>query len=92
MLQAVASLFADWPDYLIEVLRSTNRLGQLLKYERLPSWYERAVRVAMTKNGNPKPSDRDKFLRAATRQGWITVVQFAEDTHNTGSALRVRSA
>jgi hypothetical protein len=92
MLQAVVSLFADWPNYLIEVLRSANQLGQLLKYKRLPSWYERAVRVAMTKHGNPKPSDRDKFLRAATQQGWITVVQFAEDTRNTGSAIRIRPA
>jgi hypothetical protein len=92
MLQAVVSLFADWPNYLIEVLRSTNRLGQLLKYKRLPSWYERAVRVAMKKNGNPKSSDGDQFLRAATQQGWITVVQFAEDTRNTGSFLRVGSA
>ena len=95
MLQAVVSLFADWPDYLIDVLRSTNRLHHLhhlLKYRSLPSWYESAVRIAATRNCRPKPSDREKFLHAAIQQGWIKAVQLAEETPNTGSFLRSRSA
>jgi len=48
MLQAAVSLFADWPDYLIETLRSTNPLHHLLMFKDLPSWYGQAERFATT--------------------------------------------
>jgi TniQ len=84
MLQAVVSLFADWPNYLIGTLRSTNPLHYHLHlFKDLPSWYERAERVAMIPNSKPNPSERDKLLHVATRQGWITAVQFAEETRKT---------
>jgi hypothetical protein len=70
MLQAVVSLFADWPNYLIETLRSTNPLHYHLHlFKDLPSWYERAERVAMIPCSKPNPSERDKLLHVATRQG-----------------------
>jgi hypothetical protein len=92
MLQAAVSLFANWPDYFIEVLRTTNRLHHLLDFKPLPNWYEQAIRVAMTMTSKPKPSDREKFLHAAIQQGWITAVQFAEETSNSGSSIRSKSA
>jgi hypothetical protein len=92
MLQAAVSLFANWPDYFIEVLRTTNRLHHLLDFKLLPNWYEQAIRVAMTMTSKPKPSDREKFLHAAIQQGWITAVQFAEETSNSGSSIRSKSA
>jgi hypothetical protein len=61
MLQAAVSLFADWPDYLVEVLRSTNRLHHLLDFMPLPSWYERAIRVAMDRNCKPDEISRGKI-------------------------------
>jgi hypothetical protein len=71
MLQAVVSLFADWPYYLIEILRSTNRLHHHLHlFKDLPSWYERAERAAMIRSSKPNPSERDKLLHVAIRQGF----------------------
>jgi TniQ protein len=61
MLQAAVSLFADWPDYLIAVLRSKDYpkyLHHLLRYPSLPAWYESAVRIAATKDGKPSRSIR----------------------------------
>jgi hypothetical protein len=81
MLRAVVSLFADWPDYLVDVLRSTNdlhHLHHLFKNKSLPNWYESAVRIAATRNRCLKPSDREQFLHAAIQQGWVTAVQFAK--------------
>jgi hypothetical protein len=95
MLQAVVSLFADWPDYLIDVLRSTNHLHHLhhlLKNKSLPSWYESAVRIAAIKNRKPKPSDREQFLHAAIQQGWVTAVQFAEETCDSGRFVHLKTA
>src|SRR5260370_11817087 len=77
MLQAVVSLFADWPDYLIETLRSTNQLHHLLLFKDLPSCDERAERVAMIRVSKPNPSERDKLLHVAIRQGWITAGPFS---------------
>jgi hypothetical protein len=91
MLQAVVSLFADWPNYLIETLRSTNPLHYHLHlFKDLPSWYERAERVAMIPNSKPNPSEREKLLHVATRQGWITAVQFAEEIRNTADFIHDR--
>jgi hypothetical protein len=91
MLLAVVSLFVDWPNYLIETLRSTNPLHYHLHLFRdLPSWYERAEKVAMLPNSKPNPSERDKFLHVATQQGWITAVQFAEETRNTADFFHCR--
>jgi hypothetical protein len=92
MLQAVVSLFADWPDYLIETLRSTNRLHHHLHlFKDLPSWYDRAERAAMIRSSKPNHSEREKLLHVAIRQGWITAVQFAEETRNTANFLHARS-
>ena len=89
MLQAVAGLFADWPNYLSETLRSTNPLHYHLHlFKDLPSWYERAERVAMIPNSKPNPSEKDKFLHVATQQGWITAVQLAEEARNTADFFR----
>jgi hypothetical protein len=89
MLQAVVGLFADWPNYLSETLRSTNPLHYHLHlFKDLPSWYERAERVAMIPNSKPNPSEKDKFLHVATQQGWITAVQFAEEARNTADFFR----
>jgi TniQ len=52
MLQAPVGLFSDWPDYLVDVLRSTNHLHHLhhlLKRNPRPSWYQNAVRIASNK-------------------------------------------
>jgi hypothetical protein len=92
MLQAVVGLFADWPNYLIETLRSTNPLHYHLHFFKdLPSWYERAERVAMIPNSKPNPSEKDKFLHVATQQGWITAVQLAEEARNTADFFPARS-
>jgi TniQ len=106
MLQAVVSLFAHWPDNLVEVLRmspryiyhvaSTQRTyadlvlpnntglpdwyANALRYRDLPRWCLRAIWVAHKRDGEPKKSDRAAFLRAARREGWISVVQFADSS------------
>jgi hypothetical protein len=95
MLQAVVSLFADWPDYLVDVLRSTNdlhHLHHLFMHKSLPNWYESAVRIAATRNRFPKPSDREQFLHTAIQQGWVTAVQFAKRTRDSGRFLHLESA
>jgi hypothetical protein len=95
MLQAVVSLFADWPDYLVDVLRSTNHLRHLhhlLKNKSVPGWYESAVRIAQTRNRKPKSSDREQFLDAAVKQGWVSAVQFAEEARDSGRFLDVKAA
>ena len=95
MLQAVVSLFADWPDYLVDVLRSTNdlhHLHHLFKNKSLPNWYESAVRIAATRNRCPKPSDREQFLHTAIQQGWVTAVQFAKKTRDSRRFLHLESA
>jgi hypothetical protein len=94
MLQAVVSLFAGWPNYFIETLRSTNPLHyHLHSFKDLPSWYERAERVAMIPSSKPNSSERDKLLHVATRQGWISVHHWQGQAETTaGTTVSPKSS
>jgi len=101
MIQAVVSLFAHWPDNLLDVIRMSPRYIHHLMYPwrprrdhvfrddrglpawyanpcDLPLWYLKAIWVAHKRDRKPKKSDKAAFHRAARREGWISVVQFAD--------------